>query len=309
MRVGLVVMEQGGRATVQISPGGRNSCGLTGATGKELSHCDWVTLVLGGLSMLYYQLEIPAGMARKLLVPLLREKLASVLPIEPADICWFFRPAQNHWYEIAVARRSDIEARLAEVPADLRFDQLLPEGWSEEPGRIRDAVMADAQWLTRYRPPRYRRTRWCLRGTLFGLCVVTALIVWRGGADFQREAAAQAAALEQLRTVLRGERQRSAELMAQQELLTLLRERGAVPASPLPVLAALTNQLPDEMWVTNFSQNGDAMELSINSTRDEVNLYRRLEASDVYRIVNLRKNRGPRNTTVYYLKLQGKGTP
>jgi hypothetical protein len=67
----------------------------------------------------------------------------------------------------------------------------------------------------------------------------------------------------------------------------------------------MPQQLPKHMWITNYVQHGNTIDLTIQSSQDETNFYRHLSQAKSFKIVNLRKSRGGNSTVIFYVKLQG----
>ena len=251
-----------------------------------------------------YDISLPASLKRSVEREVLFGELAARLPVPAESVCWFYRNCGNGLYHVCAVHREEIVRQLEFAASrSLKFDALIPAALADTPETILQVIPGEAL-PGKYRPVRCRGLK-NLSLALFALTIVLlGVVISLRYQDFARERDRLAGIRSAWEKELREERRRFGELSADQELLQELRTAKIDAPFVLPVLGRLTSGLPKTMWVTNYSQNYDSVDLTLSASKDEPNLYRLIGENETYAIMNLRKSRGYNDTVSFFVKLR-----
>lgn len=251
-----------------------------------------------------YDISLPASLKRSAEREVLFGELAARLPVPAESVCWFYRACGGGKFRVCAVHREEM-GRLLEFARShsLKFDLAIPAALAETPEEILQVVPGEAP-PEEFRPVRCRGLK-NLSLALFALTIVLlGVVISLRYQDFARERDRLAGIRSAWEKELREERRRFGELSADQELLQELRTAKIDAPFVLPVLGRLTSGLPKTMWVTNYSQNYDSVDLTLSASKDEPNLYRLIGENETYAIMNLRKSRGYNDTVSFFVKLR-----
>lgn len=265
---------------------------------------DFVCLLGSPARTVVYDISLPASLKRSAEREVLFGELAARLPVPAESVCWFYRNCGNGLYHVCAVHREEIVRQLEFAASrSLKFDALIPAALADTPETILQVIPGEAL-PGKYRPVRCRN----LKKLYFVLLALTVVLlgvsVFRRYDDFAGERRKLARIRSLWEKELRSERRRFGELSSDRELLAALRAAKLDTPPVSPVLTRLTGELPKTMWVTNYSQNYDSVDLTLSASKDEPNLYRLIGENETYAIMNLRKSRGYNDTVSFFVKLR-----
>ncbi len=71
-----------------------------------------------------------------------------------------------------------------------------------------------------------------------------------------------------------------------------------------PVLQEITRKIPSYMWVDSLRFSNGILDLSVKSSKDDINFYNNLKDATHYKLINLRKNRALQEKVEYSVTLK-----
>jgi len=264
-----------------------------------------------------FDIEIPAPLTGVTLENALRFELEQLIPLPLEQVSWNFRRLSSgiHQFRICATRRDEIDAILEKLAAaGLCCDYVLPSQLLLKPSVTSSAETVSPSELLlgylpgdptgkklhlrgdlvppRLRPPRNRRGRLLyqiLTGCAVLLLFLLLVVRFRQFSSEYRMLQEEHAVLEQK---LQETENFSKQLVQMNELAQRIKDAKIGTASVLPILADLNERLPEYMYLANYQQNADQIDLVIVSTHDDPNLPRILLGSKLYQS-DLRKTVQP----------------
>lgn len=299
---------------VQVSAEGELTFAVFDGRGlRTLDRVRFAALYLDGIYFLppsdhslCYEVETPPGVERRNLKTILQEELRYRLPIELDEVVWGYREAARHKFILYVLKRGDFEDFLRTLREHgVCCDFICPQPTPAAAGELAKFTPVTMEIPKELRPARNRVPR-LLYFLLLFLVLVVCIWIFNGKyQSFQTESRK----LQELSRQYRQEQKRlqaeAGRLAADKDLYERIQGMKLNLVSTFPVFQELTTRLPEYMWVSNFVWNGDFLDITIESSRDEPNFYRLLAGAKPFEIVNLRKSRGARSAVVFYVKLKG----
>lgn len=142
------------------------------------------------------------------------------------------------------------------------------------------------------RPERYKFLRKInLILMLFAIIFASVVLIERSNRSY-----AHYETLEQENSKLRQElkelQTQSFRLAEEEKLLKEYRDSNIGYAGFEELLLEITQKIPSYMWVKSFRLSGNTLELTVESTKDDVNFYNTMKSGKLYELKNLRKNKG-----------------
>ena len=326
MHLGIISMEQNGElvsVTGVISRKGfvRDSVDMS----RDASALDFIYLTAYSARTVIHDVVLPAPLGGRMLGSTLAFGLERILPVDIAEVSWGFLKTDkdNRHFRIFAILRSELNRILSNViEQQLCCDAFVPAqiftmGQAPELSPadnlliylVRDHgaknLQLDSASIPRnIRPERYRWLKKIYRALiLLSLLAILFLLLARVGRHVDiyakirtgEESAAekmQQAQLEQGR------------LLSMQELALKVQSANYGRCNIRPILADLAARLPDYMWISDYKQNLDQIDITIISAQDENNMVRILE-SPLYTFVNMSKAVNPGNqSAVIIVKLR-----
>lgn len=253
-----------------------------------------------------YNIAVPASLNKKSIKEVLWNELAVRLPVAQEKVCRFYRKCDNTHYIICATAREEFDTliQLAEKRG-VKFDMLIPRVLASSPDEILQVVSGEAL-PERFRPVRCRKLKLLYWLLLMPAVILLAGNVWIRYQDFSREFDRLQRIRKEWKAEQRNEQKKAEKLQAEQEIFSQLRSLKLDAPSVSPILSSLTACLPKTIWITNYSQNYDTVDLMLSAAQDEPGLYNQIGSNACYGIVNLRKSRGYNSTTSFFVKLKAR---
>lgn len=252
-----------------------------------------------------YEVELPTPLRGRNLEIALWGMLLQILPVSSNEIVWLYRHLDYRRYKLCAIHRDEF-ARIINwiesksIPIDIFIPGQLIDNLSQCP----DCVPVTSKIHEAKRPARYKKTK-VFYATLFLLSLTLIIIVsGRQLKIYQTYISAQNEFDRALRMEIKKQQEIFKQLSAEQALLGKIQEAKPGGHSLGPLLAELTQKLPAYMWITNFSQKNDQVDITVNSAKDDPALYKTLNESRTFQLINLRKSRTGTDRVVFYLKLR-----
>ena len=153
-------------------------------------------------------------------------------------------------------------------------------------------------------PVRYRLLRKInLILMLFGLIFASVVLIERSSRSYSHYEA-----LERKNSALRVElkklQARNFQLGEEEKLLKEYHDLRVGCAGLENVLLEMTQKIPSYMWVKAFRISNNTLEMTIESSKDDINFYSTLKKGKLYELKNLRKNRGRSESFDYTVTLE-----
>ncbi len=303
---------------------------------RDASSLDVIGLVADTPSTVIHDVVLPAPLKGRNLESALAYELESRLPIPMDQVFWGYRRygRDNTRFRLFAIRKTVVDALLARVrEANLSCDYFVP-------GQVfNDAEPMSREWLDnernfspaervlRYlpsdpavknlsllreavipadiRPVRHRRWK-RLYQLLLGLLLVAAFgVLWNRYERFSEDYDTLTERRQQLEHDLEEAAATTRTLVQAKELARKITENKIGSTAVLPLLADLSERLPEYMWLAGYTQSGDMIELTIMSTKDDPDLPRTLSKSTIYQFINQRKTTRPEDqSTTFTVKLR-----
>ena len=271
---------------------------------------------------------LPAPLKGRNLAAALRYELENLLPVPLEQVSWGWRrlSRDNRRYRLFAVHREETD-RLLELlaKADYRCDCFIPAQALQDPDTAAEPIESALKQMLDYlpgdpsgrnlhpdptlvprdlQPLRHRKWRMAHHSLLIaGWLVALGLILIRWDHS-QDEYRVYRDRLHYLQGQLAAARQTQGSLLRSQATYRKISETRLGAASVLPILADLNARLPDFMYLASYAQNGDTIEATVISSRDDADLARNLSESKLYRS-DLRKSVQPDNQeTIFTLDLR-----
>ena len=258
--------------------------------------------------LVVYHMTLPQGIERKNIISALLHELEYVLPINFAEIVWGYHADGGNKFSVYVLRKekfTDIIDLLKKQR--LQCDILYPVQ------NLTSSVTMDFNNFVSVSmnvPKNNRPARNKLLKTFYWLFLIASIVLLiKIQIDkfqvFCQENRKISSIIDQHTRIYRTVQQEFSKLSAEKKLLKKMNELKFNLQSVFPLMQELSRMLPSHMWITNYAQHGDIIDLTIESSKDEPNFFRHLSGAKNFQIISLRKSRGGNSTIIFYVKLKG----
>lgn len=256
--------------------------------------------------LMIYEIEIPGGVDRKNIELILGNELSYRLPLELEDVRWGYRHGPDNRFLVYVLTRKRFDSILTVISKnDFTCDFFCPLPQEKVPDEQDRIIPVSLSIPKENRPVRNRTSR-----ILYFLLLLLSLamfgsILWEKYGNFQREYNNLKSMTSNKGREFKQIQDEFGKLSAEKELSDQISGLGLNLDSLMPTLCELNVMLPKHMWITNYVQHSNVIDITIQSSQDEPNFFRHLSSAKTFKIVNLRKSRGGNSTVIFYAKLKG----
>lgn len=306
MIFGIIQIDEKRSISLQISDG-KQSRDLAKENFKK-QYFDQVWCVAQLNELMIYDIALPAGIEQKNIVNALRHELEYLLPLDLSEIDWGYQNNGKNDFSIYVLRKekfTEISDLLKQ--SDLQCDNFYP---------VRDISVFDRADFKNFFPVTMQLSKELLlvRNKLLKviywllLIVATFLLitVYIGKYKvFIKETQRLSAVIAQNTKMFRTTQLDFGKLSTEKELFDKIGNLKLNLQPILPVLQELSQMLPAHMWIINYVQHGEVIDITIESRKDEPNFFRHLSGAKSFKVISLRKSRGGNSTVIFYVKLKG----
>ena len=304
MAVGTIVLTESGSLSFHIADG---------KLSKELEQprfyaCfpEMILLAVECADLMIYDIEIPGGVERKNIELVLNNELSYLLPLNFDEVCWGYKQNSENHFSVCVLKKERFDSILTIVSQNSLFcDVICPVLPETLPDDLRKFVPVTLTIPKENRPVRNKTSRILYFLLLLISVTMCGFIFWSKYSTFQKEYTVLKSATADKNRQFKQIQSDFGKLSTEKELLDQIKGLNLKMNSLLPLLHELNTMLPKHMWITNYVQHGNTIDLTIQSSQDEPNFYRHLSQAKSFKIVNLRKSRGGNSTVIFYVKLQG----
>ena len=256
--------------------------------------------------LMIYDIEVPNGVERKNIESVLKNELSYLLPLELDDVRWGYKQNSVNHFSVYVLKKERFDSILTKVSQDNLFcDVICPVLPETLPDDLRKFVPVTLTISKENRPVRNKTSRILYFLLLVISVTICGFILWGKYSTFQKEYTVLKSETADKNRQFKQIQSEFGKLSLEKELLDQVKGLNLKMDSLLPFLHELNTMLPKHMWITNYVQHGNTIDLTIQSSQDEPNFYRHLSQAKSFKIVNLRKSRGGNSTVIFYVKLQG----
>ena len=321
MRLGIIsIQEDGTLKTVSGTVSRRGFVRDAEELLRDVSGLEFIYLTARSARTVIHDVELPAPLTGRALVKALAFELERLLPVRLEEVSWGYWKLgrENRSFRIFAILRRELKSMLEILERSrLRCDAFVPAQIFTGPDpaeRPRPPEAALLEYLSRdpsgknlitdgaavpknLRPVRYRWLQMACRAVLLLAAMLFLLVLWDRFLDFRERIAALDAEKNRLEAELRVAESAGEQFAVAMQLQQNIIDTRFGSAMIAPILADLSRRLPDDMWVAGHTQNGDQIDVTIITSRDEVNLPRLLE-SGLYSFVNISKTVNPADQSV-----------
>ena len=304
MSIGAIIKKQSGMLSFYI---------VDGEVYKELEQTQFYTSLPENIyflpespDLMVYDIEIPTKIEYKNIELVLCNELSYLLPVELDDVRWGYKRNTDTRFSIYVLKKEHFDSCITFITNNnLTCDYLYPMSPETSPEDLCKFVPVTMTIPKEIRPVRNK----AYRVFYFVLLIISAIlcgsIFWNKYAIFHREYITLKTAIANKNKEFKRIQHEFGKLMSEKELLVKIRGLNLNMNSLLPILHELNAKLPKHMWITNYVQHSNIIDLTIQSSQDEPNFFRHLSLAETFKIINLRKSRSGNSTVIFYAKLQG----
>ena len=304
MAVGTIVLDESGSLSFHIADG---------KLSKELEQSkfyacfpEMILLAAECPDLMIYDIEVPNGVERKNIESVLKNELSYLLPLELDDVRWGYKHNSGNHFSVYVLKKESFESILSIISQNnLVCDIFCPVLPEPLPDDLQKFVPITLTIPKENRPVRNKTSRILYFLLLLISVTMCGFIFWSKYSTFQKEYSVLKSATADKNRQFKQIQSDFGKLSTEKELLDQIKGLNLKMNSLLPLLHELNTMLPKHMWITNYVQHGNTIDLTIQSSQDEPNFYRYLSQAKSFKIVNLRKSRGGNSTVIFYAKLQG----
>ena len=300
--------------TIVLTESGSLSCHIAdGKLFKELEQSkfyarfpEMILLAAECPDLMIYDIEVPNGVERKNIESVLKNELSYLLPLELDDVRWGYKHNSGNHFSVYVLKKESFESILTTISKNnLVCDIFCPVLPETLPDDLQKFVPITLTIPKENRPVRNKTSRILYFLLLVISVAICGFLFWGKYSTFQKEYSVLKSATADKNRQFKQIQSDFGKLSSEKELLDQIKASNLKLDSLLPILHELNSLLPKHMWITNYVQHGNTIDLTIQSSQDEPNFYRHLSQAKSFKIVNLRKSRGGNSTVIFYAKLQG----
>ena len=306
MTIGIIQIDEEKQFSFQISDG--KVCRDIEKNNFEKQYFDQIICIAQSDNLMIYDIILPPGIERKNIENALQNELEYLLPLDVSEIVWSFQCHGENHFSIRVLRKEKFSAVLESLKQhDLRCDTVYPvSNFSDfDLTFVKSFSPVSMQILKAIRPVRNKFSKaiyWLL--VAIAIFLLAAVYVEKYN-FFSKENQQLSAVIAQNTKVFRSIQQELGNLSKEKELFDKISNLKLNLQPVLPVLQELSRMLPAHMWIINYVQHGEFIDITIESSKDEPNFFRHLSGAKSFKVISLRKSRGGNSTVIFYVKIKG----
>ena len=304
MAVGTIILAESGALSFHVSDG--KLCKDLERSKFYACFPEIIFLAAECSDLMIYDIEIPRCVERKNIELVLNNELSYLLPLEPDEVRWGYKHNSENHFSVYVLKKDRFDSILTIVSKDdLVCDVICPVQPGTLPDNLQKFIPVTLSVPKENRPVRNKTSRVLYFLLLAISVIIYGLVFWGKYSAFQKEYSVLRSETTAKNRQFKQIQNEFGKLSSEKELLDQLNALNLKLDSLLPLLLELNAMLPKHMWITNYVQHSNTVDLTIQSSQDEPNFYRHLSQAKSFKIVNLRKSRGGNSTVIFYVKLQG----
>ena len=304
MTIGIIKSEKSGEFSFSISDG--KILKMIDRTFFDCQYFESIYLVSDVAGTMVYDITVPTGLESRNIESVLLGELEYRLPVDIENVVWGYLKISAIEFKILAMRKDKFEHILSATSKQgITCDFVYPASLLSKDGGFGKFIPVTMNVPKELKPVRHRASRMLYALLILFVFLVCGFIFFEKHQNFQAQFSRLRPVTNQLNNELKQAQSRFGKLSTEKELLEQITAQRLNLSPILPDLLELTKKLPDYMWVTNYLQNGEMLDITIEAGKDEPNFYRLLADSKRFKIVNLRKSRGANETVIFYLKLKG----
>ena len=269
---------------------------------------DAIICVVKCNTLMIYDLALPSGIEQKNIVNTLQHELEYLLPLDLSETVWGYQNNGENNFSISVLRKE----KFTEICDLLKQSALQCDNFYP----VHDISDFDLSAFKRFSPVTMqvskdiRPVRNKLSKVIYWLLLITATVLLitvyvEKYKVFRKENQQLSAVIAKNTKMFRATQQEFGKLSTEKELFDKIGNLKLNLQPVLPVLQELSWMLPAHMWIINYVQHGEIIDITIESSKDEPNFFRHLSGAKSFTIISLRKSRGGNSTVIFYVKLKG----
>lgn len=306
MTIGIIQIDEEKQFSFQISDG--KVCRDIEKSNFEKQYFDQIICIAQSDNLMIYNIILPPGIERKNIENALQNELEYLLPLDVSEIVWSFQGNGENHFSIRVLRKEKFSAILESLKQhDLRCDTVYPVSNLSDFDLtcVKTFSPVSMQIPKDIRPVRNKFSKaiyWLL--VAIAIFLLAAVYVEKYN-FFSKENLQLSTVITQNTKVFRSIQQDLGNLSKEKELFDKISNLKLNLQPALPLLQELSQMLPGHMWIINYVQHGEIIDITIESSKDEPNFFRHLSGAKNFKIISLRKSRGGNSTVIFYVKLKG----
>lgn len=306
MIFGIIQIDEKKSISFQISDGKQSHDLAKGNFKKQ--YFDQVWCIAQFNDLMIYDITLPAGIEQKNIANALQHELEYLLPIDLSEIVWGYQNDNEKNFSIYVLRKEKFTG-ISDLlkQSDLQCDNFYP---------VRDISVFDWADFKKFSPvtmqvsKELRPVRNKLSKVIYWLLLTAAafllITVYIGKYKvFSKENQQLSAVIAKNTKIFRTTQLGLGKLYTEKELFDKIGNLKLNLQPILPVLQELSQMLPVHMWIINYVQHGEVIDITVESSKDEPNFFRHLSGAKSFKVISLRKSRGGNSTVIFYVKLKG----
>ena len=259
-------------------------------------------------TLMIYDIALPSGIEQKNIVNTLQHELEYLLPLDLSEIVWGYQNNGENNFSIYVLRKEKI-TEISDLlkQSDLQCDNFYPvhDISDFDLAAFKKFSPVTMQVSKEIRPVRNKLSK-AIYWSLLIAVVFLLITVYMGKYKVFSKANQQlSAVIAQNTKMFRTTQQELGKLSTEKELFDKIGNLKLNLQPILPVLQELSQMLPAHMWIINYVQHGEVIDITIESGKDEPNFFRHLSGAKSFKVISLRKSRGGNSTVIFYVKLKG----
>lgn len=304
MVIGIIVLKKDGTSFFYVNDGKRLKTIERSKLFANTPEAIWV--VAECTELIVYKVRIPSETEQSNISQILENELLYLLPLELNDVCWGYRHNVDNEFLIYVMRKDCFTSHLDMIEKNSWccdfFCPILPGAPLDDIHKFIPVTMTVPAKFFPIRNKTYRILYFLLLAAVLILCVCVTYGKYK---VFKAECEQYKIVSSQKKQEFKQIEALLGKLRLEKNIWDHLGELNIKLSSILPILQELSVMLPRHMWITNYVQNGNVIDVTVCSSQDELNFFRLLSKAENFKIVNLRKSRGNNSTVMFYIKLLG----
>ena len=296
MTFGIIHVDDGKPVSFQVTDG-RIYRDLEMVDFKE-QYFDQVLCIARFDNLMVYNITLPQGIKRKNIINALKNELNYLLPLDISAIVWCVQFCEENIFSVQVLLKEKFVASIECLKQhNLKCDILYPvlKVSDFDLMSLKNFSSESMQIPKEIRPVRNKLSK-MIYWFLFTAAILLFISVYIGKyRNFDKENT----------KAFRVIQQEFSNLSTEKELFEKIGNLKPNLQSVFPVLQDLSQMLPKHMWIINYVQHGEMIDMTIESSKDESNFFRFLSGAKKFQVISLRKSRGGNSSVVFYIKLKG----
>ena len=306
MTIGIIQIDEGKSISFCSSDG--KLCRNRTKESFVKQYFDAVICVVTCSKLMIYDITLPSGIEQKNIANTLQHELEYLLPLDLSETVWGYQNNGENNFSILVLRKE----KFTEICDLLKQSALQCDNFYP----VHDTSDFNLATFKRFSPITMqvsrdiRPVRNKFSKVIYWLLLITAAVLLitvyvEKYKVFSKENQQLSAVIAKNTKIFRTTQQEFGKLSTEKELFDKIGNLNLNLQPVLPVLQELSLMLPTNMWIINYVQHGEFIDITIESSKDEPNFFRHLSRAKSFKIISLRKSRGGNSTLIFYVKLKG----